>query len=128
MIEIVEDYMMIVLLFILYVSISATGLTLIKMGTMRYSTLLINSSGFELKINWILALGLCIYVLSFILSIIVMKNMNLSFFYPISAGLVYILVSVLGFFVLHESISKFQLVGMGIVLAGIVIMNIGRIK
>ena len=115
---------MIVLL--LYVCMSAAGLTLIKIGTSRESTLLINAAGFDLKLSWILVIGLCIYVLSFIMSIVVMKRMNLSVFYPLSAGLIYVLVSLAGFLVLKEAYSVSQLIGMAIILAGIVVMNLGK--
>ena len=52
--------------------------------------------------------------------------MNLSLFYPLSAGLIYIAVCVLSFLVLKEKISVQQLIGMVVILAGIVIMNLGK--
>ena len=111
---------------IIYVCMSATGLTLIKIGTTKESTLLINTAGFDLKLSWVLVIGLCIYVFSFLMSIVVMKRMNLSVFYPLSAGLIYVLVSLAGFLVLKESFTSYQLIGMGIILAGIVVMNLGK--
>jgi len=57
---------------------------------------------------------------------VVMKGMNLSLFYPLSAGLIYIAVCVASYLVLKEKISVQQLIGMVVILAGIVIMNIGR--
>ena len=111
---------------LLYVCMSATGLTLIKIGTSKDTTLLLNSTGFDLKLSWILVLGFCIYVISFLMSIMVMKRINLTIFYPVSAGLIYIIVSLAGFLVLKESFTMQQLIGMGIILAGILVMNIGR--
>lgn len=112
---------------LIYVCMSATGLTLIKIGTGQASSLVLNKQGVGIQLNWILILGLCMYVMSFLLSILVMKRMNLSVFYPLSAGAVYILICLLCYFVLHESISISQLVGMGIILAGIVVMNLGKV-
>lgn len=111
---------------IIYVCMSAAGLTLIKIGTAKESTLLINSAGFDLRLSWLLVIGLCIYVLSFLMSIMVMKRMNLTIFYPLSAGLIYILVSLAGFLVLKEPFTSWQIVGMGIILTGIVVMNLGK--
>ncbi len=111
---------------LIYVCMSAAGLTLIKIGTTKESTLLIDAAGFDLKLSWILVIGLCIYVLSFLMSIMVMKRMNLTIFYPMSAGLIYICVSLAGFLVLKETFTMQQLIGMGIILAGILVMNIGR--
>ena len=111
---------------LLYVCMSATGLTLIKIGTTKESTLLLDTTGFDLKLSWILVIGLCIYVLSFLMSVMVMKRMNLTIFYPLSAGLIYILVSLAGFLMLKESFTYQQIIGMGIILAGIVVMNLGK--
>ena len=55
-----------------------------------------------------------------------MKGMNLSLFYPLSAGLIYIAVCVASYLVLKEKISVQQLIGMVVILAGIVIMNLGK--
>lgn len=111
---------------LIYVCMSAAGLTMIKIGTARESTLLLDTAGFDLKLSWILVIGLCIYVLSFLMSIMVMKRMNLTIFYPLSAGLIYILVSLAGFIVLKEAFTVQQLIGMAIILAGIVVMNLGK--
>ena len=111
---------------LIYVCMSAAGLTMIKIGTTRESTLLLDSAGFDLKLSWILVIGLCLYVLSFLMSIMVMKRMNLTIFYPLSAGLIYILVSLAGFIVLKEAFSYQQIIGMGIILTGIVVMNLGK--
>ena len=111
---------------IIYVCLSATALTLIKLGLGKDSTLLLNKGGFSLSLSWMLVLGACLYVVSFCLSMVVMKGMNLSLFYPLSAGLIYIAVCVLSFLVLKEKITTTQLIGMAVILAGIVIMNLRK--
>ena len=111
---------------IIYVCLSATGLTLIKLGLGKDSTLLLNGSGFSLSLTWTLVLGACLYVVSFLLSMVVMKGMNLSVFYPVSAGLIYVAVCLLSFLVLKEKIPVQQLIGMAVILAGIVIMNLRK--
>ena len=111
---------------IIYVCLSATALTLIKLGLGKDSTLLLNKGGFSLSLSWMLVLGACLYVVSFCLSMVVMKGMNLSLFYPLSAGLIYIAVCVLSFLVLKEKITTTQLIGMIVILAGIVIMNLKK--
>lgn len=112
----------------IYVCLSATGLTLIKIGLDKNTSLLLDRSGFSLSFSWILLLGMCLYILSFLTSMLVMKNMDLSVYYPLSAGLIYIVVCVLSVIVLKEHLTWNQLVGMGIILAGIIFMNIGKEK
>lgn len=111
---------------IIYVCLSACGLTLIKLGLNRNGTLLIDKNGFSLSFSWLLVLGIIMYIASFLLSLIVMKSMNLSLFYPLSAGLVYVVVCIASFLVLKEKISTSQIIGMSVILAGIIIMNLGR--
>ena len=111
---------------LVYVCLSATALTLIKLGLGKDSTLLLNKGGFNLNLSWMLVGGALMYVVSFCLSMVVMKGMNLSVFYPLSAGLIYIAVCVLSFLVLKEKITTTQLIGMAVILAGIVIMNLNR--
>ena len=113
---------------ILYVCLSALGLTLIKIGLNQQSTLLLDKSGFTLTFSWILVGGIVLYIISFLTSLIVMKGMNLSIYYPLSAGLIYIIVCLLSVLMLKEKVSTSQLIGMAVILAGIVIMNIGRTK
>ena len=109
---------------IIYVCLSATALTLIKLGLGKDSTLLLNKGGFSLSLSWMLVLGACLYVVSFLTSMVVMKGMNLSVFYPLSAGMIYIAVCVLSFLLLKEKITTTQLIGMAVILAGIVFMNL----
>ena len=111
---------------LVYVCLSAVALTLIKIGLGKNSSLLFDKSGFGLSVSWILVLGAILYAGSFLLSMIVMKGMNLSLFYPISAGLIYVVVCVLSILVLKEKPSVSQLIGMTIILAGIIIMNLGK--
>ena len=110
----------------IYVCLSAAGLTLIKLGLGKESTLLLDKGGFNLSLTWTLVGGACLYVISFLLSMVVMKGMNLSLFYPLSAGLIYIAVCLASWLVLKEKISTSQLIGMAVILAGVIIMNIGR--
>lgn len=108
---------------IIYVIMSSLGLTLIKIGTANDFSLKLDRVGVQFQINYVLVAGMCIYIISFLLSMMVMKKMNLSVFYPISAGLIYILICLLSVFVLKEKVSVNQMVGMGIILVGIVVMN-----
>lgn len=107
----------------IYVIMSSLGLTLIKMGTANDFSLKLDRVGVQFQINYVLVAGMCIYIISFLLSMMVMKKMNLSVFYPISAGLIYILICLLSVFVLKEKVSVNQMIGMGIILVGIVVMN-----
>lgn len=111
---------------IIYVCFSAGGLILLKLGTARGFEIGLGNGVFSLKINGTLLFGMVLYILSFITSLIVMKSMNLSVFYPVSAGLMYVVIGIASYFIMKETITIRQLVGMGLILLGIIIMNIKK--
>lgn len=111
---------------IIYVCFSAGGLVLLKLGTAREFEIGFGDGVFCLKVNGALLCGMVLYVLSFITSLVVMKGMNLSVFYPVSAGLMYVAVAMASYFIMKETITIRQLLGMGLILLGIIIMNIKK--
>ena len=113
---------------IIYVFLSATGLTLIKIGTGQGGRLVLDTKGFQLHQNWTLIIGMIVYIMSFLLSIAVMKGMNLSLFYPLSAGMIYIAICGVSYFILGEKIMFSQWLGMAVILTGIIIMNLGKVR
>jgi multidrug transporter EmrE-like cation transporter len=67
--------------------------------------------------GWVL-LGAFLYALSFVLWIPGLKRVDLSFAYPfIALGIV--LVSILSWLVLNESLSPARLAGIGLIIAGL---------
>ncbi len=110
---------------LLYVFFSSFGLVLLKIGT-RQLVLSFDKGNITISINFILIIGMLFYALSFITSIITMKEMNLSVFYPVSAGLVYVLVCLFSYFMLKEKVTLNQVIGICITLIGIIIMNIKK--
>lgn len=111
---------------ILYAVLSSLGLFFLKLGAGQEFGIFFSKNLFSIQLNYRIVFGLLFYVLSFLMSLSIMREANLSIFYSVSAGLVYICVGVLSFFVLKEPISVLQLVGMCFILAGIVMMNLKR--
>ena len=73
-------------------------------------------------------IGMIVYIMSFLLSIAVMKGMNLSLFHPLSAGMIYIAICGVSYFILGEKIMFSQWLGMAVILTGIIIMNLGKVR
>ena len=67
----------------IYVCFSATGLVLIKMGTSQGFGIALSKGVFRLELGSLLLVGLTLYITSFLLSMVVMSKMNLTFFYPL---------------------------------------------
>lgn len=115
-----------VILLFVYVICSALGLTLLKLGMNNGLLFSVNAGAFEIKFHILLILGAILYVISFILNMAVMSKLNLSYFYPISAGLIYIAIAIFSILILKERISSIQIIGMLIILFGVVIMNLHK--
>ena len=111
---------------LIYVAFSVTGLLLLKIGTTRSFSLSFSNGNFEFSVNSILLIGTVLYLLAFITSLIAMKTIDLSIFYPISAGLGYVLVCILSYIVLKETIAKEQLIGIVFILVGVILMNLKK--
>ena len=111
------------IVFAVYALISATGLFLIKTGADNTSMAL--SEGlFKMQLSPRLLAGFVLYLTSFVLSVYVMSRMKLSLFYPMGTGSILVLTCLFGFFFLKEQIGAWQLLGMALILAGVVAMNI----
>lgn len=119
-----NNKVMIKILFILYVCLSAGGLILFKMGAGRTSIQL-TSSLFSLQLSWKMLLGIFCYGCSFLLWLFIVSKMNLSIAMPLSVGLVNLVVLLGSNYFLKETISVSQWIGVGVVIIGLAIINIG---
>lgn len=115
-----------VLLLIIYVACSSLGLVLLKVGLNNGTLITLHSTFLELKLHTFLMTGAVLYILSFLLNMIVMSRFNLSYVYPISAGLIYIAILVFSLLILKEQMSLMQVMGTIFILIGIIIMNIKK--
>lgn len=115
-----------ILLILIYVICSAMGLTLLKMGLNNNATFSFTSSCIEMKIPILLFAGAALYICSFLLNMLVINKFNLSYAYPVSAGLIYIAIVALSVLLLKENVTSTQIIGMAAILIGTVIMNIRK--
>lgn len=115
---------MIVVLFILYVCLSAGGLILFKLGSgdMRVN---VTSTIFSIRFSWKMLLGIVCYGCSFLLWLYIVSQMNLSLAMPLSVGLVNLLVLLGSSFFLKEQITAFQWAGVMVIVIGLALINIG---
>jgi multidrug transporter EmrE-like cation transporter len=112
------------LLFI-YTLISASGLIMIKTGASGASISAQNGF-FSLQVPPKMLIGFLLYVLSFLLSVFVMSRMKLSVYYPVSTGVVLTITCIFSYFFLKEKISTTEILGIALILAGVIVMNIKR--
>lgn len=111
---------------LIYALFSVSGLLLLKIGTTRAFELSFSDGNINFKVSGILIIGTLLYLMAFVTSLIAMKTIDLSIFYPVSAGLGYILVCLMSYFILKENITKEQLIGIVFILVGVILMNLRK--
>lgn len=119
-----KRYSLLVILFALYVCLSAGGLILFKMGAGDMS-IHVTSAIFSIQFSWKMILGIVCYGCSFILWLVVVSKMNLSIAMPLSVGIVNVLVLLGSLVFLGETVTVAQWIGVGIVVIGLAIINMG---
>lgn len=108
---------------LIYLCCTVGGLTLVKIGA-ENNNFIFNSGFFNLSLSYSTLIGLVLYIISFIMWIVIVQKFNLSYIQPLTTGLSYILIILASIFILKESISLFQWIGLGFILIGVVFMNI----
>lgn len=94
------------------------------MGTLGSLVLKEGTLGFS--INWISLIGFICYILSFFLFTRIILIFNLSYIFPICAGIVQVATLIASKFVLKEAITMQGIIGASIIIIGIIIMNIPK--
>ena len=114
------------IVFAVYILLSAGALTLIKLGANNASQLSVDGGVFSMKIGLMMLVGLVLYIVSFLLSLSLISSFNLSYYYPLSAGAIYVVVALFASMFLKEKMSGAQYAGMAMILAVIVLMNLKK--
>lgn len=113
------------ILIAVYLLCSVGGLTLVKIGG-DVNSFSSQSSYFTLSLSYATLIGLFLYIFSFLLWMIIIQRFNLSYIQPIATGLSYVLIILVSVFILRESISALQWMGLVFVLVGVVLMNLSK--
>lgn len=114
---------MLIVVFIIYLLCSATGLLLIKSGGEHLSLGIQKEGILFFNIHYKMLLGAFFYVCSFLIFMFILPRFDLSYIYPLSAGIINVVVIVAGVIFLHERPSIQQIIGMVCILAGVFVIN-----
>lgn len=112
-------------LFVCYVLLSTLGLLLIKLGG-NGTMFALEPQTISMQIDFRYAIGLACYILSFLLFTVILSKRELSWIYPVSAGIINIVSVILGVAVLKETVSSTEIVGITLVIAGTILMSARR--
>lgn len=111
-----------IILIVVYLILTVSGLILMKMGE-NTGTILIENKTIKFGMSIISLLGFICYICSFLLFTKIVTMFDLSFIYPIITGIVQILSIVGSALILKEKMSWQIVVGAIVIIIGILILN-----
>lgn len=120
-----RDRFMFIILFLLYVVLSSSGLILFKLGS-GVTDFSINILNFHLGLSFKTLIGIFCYGFSFVLWLYIVSKNDLTIVMPLSVALVNILVIIGSCVFLKEQLTLMQGIGIFIVIFGVVIMKWGN--
>lgn len=109
------------LLLTAYTVTSVAGLTIMKLGFTRLSAARAAGEGLTPPLLQ-LGGGATLYVLSFALWMVILSRFPLTVAYPVAIGLTLTFTALLGVFLLHESVTPANAIGMLLIFAGVALV------
>lgn len=109
----------------LYLLFTTSGLVLMKLGQ-NAGTIAFSNSTLNFSVNIISLCGLILYIASFLLFTKIVTTYDLSFILPILTGITQILSLTAALLIFKEKVTVYGFIGIFMIIAGIIIMNIKR--
>ncbi|AQP53048.1 hypothetical protein CBF34_02975 [Vagococcus penaei] len=110
------------ILFIIYVILSSSGIILFKLGSTDLSIKLLDNQ-LNMNFPFLSLVGLSCYLVSFVLWMMIISKSDVHIVVPLGLGLTNILILIGSAFVLKETISMTSVIGIVLVLAGTLLIN-----
>ena len=108
----------------IYIILTVSGLVLFKLGSSKDFAISLANSSFSMSINFIAIIGLCCYLCSFLLYMLLVSKFDLSYIVPITQGIVYVFIFLSSIGVFKEQVKLNGIIGTVLVILGIVLINI----
>ena len=112
-----------IILVILYLIFSVSGILLMKAGNIIF----LGEGAFSeysININVLSIAGMVSYVVSFLLWVVIIPRFDLSYIVPIAIGVGQVFILLASLFIFKETVSTIQFIGIAAILVGIILLNI----
>lgn len=107
-----------------YLALSVSGLTLVKLGSQGAPLLSKIGDKFVWNVGPLVVAGLIAYGLSFLLFMWLVSKFQLSFLVPLTAALVQVLIFIVAIVLFKESLTFIKLLAFILIVVGIVLLQI----
>lgn len=116
-----------IIFFLLYAIISSSGLVLFKSGSENLKVNYIKGL-LNLEISSQVLIGILCYGLSFIMWLLIVNKLDLTYAMPLGVGLTNIFVIIGSKFILKEEITINKIIAIVLIVVAVFIINIDKIK
>ncbi len=112
---------LIILILISVILGSIAQLTL-KSGMNQIGSINLNTEIIKALLNPLVITGLMIYAVSSITWVMILSKSEVSYAYPF-ASLGYVIVAILGWLVMNETINLLRIIGISVIITGVIIVS-----
>lgn len=112
------------LIIALYVLTTSAALVVLKLGSDSGALVSVLNGKLSFNINTTSILGVMLFGASFILYTYLISSYDLGYIIPLAASFVYILVFGASFLIFKESFTSVKILAIGLILLGIILLNI----
>ena len=115
-----------IILIVVYIILTIAGVVLFKLGTQKDFLVSIATGIFTLKISLISIIGLVCYLCSFFMYMFLISKFDLTYIVPVTTGIVQVATFVLAIMIFKESVTVSKVVATGLILIGVILLNIKK--
>ena len=115
-----------IILIVVYIILTIAGVVLFKLGTQKDFLVSIATGIFTLKISLISIIGLVCYLCSFFMYMFLISKFDLTYIVPVTTGIVQVATFVLAIMIFKESVTVSKVVATGLILIGVILLNIQK--
>ncbi|MFK4567198.1 hypothetical protein [Enterococcus sp. UD-01] len=113
------------LLFLLYVVLSTSGLILVKLGS-QATAIHFTNAVFSFSMSLTSIIGFVCYLFSFVLWMVIVSKSEVSYIVPLGVACTNIAVLLGSKLILQEQVSLGTVIGTGVIILGIVIIQLAK--
>lgn len=110
------------LIFAIYAIIGGSGLLVMKMATNEMPFSLKDLGHILLNVKYLF--GFLLYACSFMMFMFILSKYKLNVAYPLATALFFVYISLASYFILKESFSMIQIIGIGLCMLGVVLIGL----
>lgn len=114
-----------IIILALYLASSVCGISLVKAGSANPLSITL-TGGIKISAGYITILGLLFYLFSFLLYTKLLTLYDLSYIVPMAMAISQVLILIIAFFFFKEEINLYKGIGILLMLAGVVFINIKK--